>query len=139
EPGRAAGAHNWLGWRRQDSPETIERALEHLGAALSLSPRFGPARANLATALERAGRGDEAYEQHALALGCADAFDRALSHERRGAYEARHGWPRNALRSFRAALAEDRKGGGAREATYREAIEWLQGEMTGRGIPWAPA
>jgi tetratricopeptide (TPR) repeat protein len=137
--GRAAAAHNWLGWRRVGVAETHERAIEHFRQAVQRRPGWGVARANLGNALEIAHRSDEAYDEHARALGCADDFDRAFSHERRGAYEARSGWLRNALRSFRAAVREDHKRGGKREATYREAMAFLEQQMHAAGVEPAPA
>jgi uncharacterized protein YqcC (DUF446 family)/Tfp pilus assembly protein PilF len=137
--GRAAGAHNWLGWRLMGKEQTNERAIEHLRRAISRRPGWGVAHANLGKALERAHRSDEAYEEHARALACEDDFDRAFSHERRGACEARHGWLRNSLRSFRAALREDRKRGGARELTYLEAMAFAEQQLRAAGVVPPPA
>jgi uncharacterized protein YqcC (DUF446 family)/Tfp pilus assembly protein PilF len=135
---RAAGAHNWLGWRLLEFPDGANRAVEHFEKALQRRQWWGVARANLARALERAGRGDEAYQENGRALACEGDIDRAFCHERRGAYEAQHGWLRNALRSFRMAAREERKRGGARERTYAEAIEWLERTLQARDIAWPP-
>jgi uncharacterized protein YqcC (DUF446 family) len=131
---RAAAAYNWLGWRALGSADMIARAIELLRAATARRTWWGLARSNLAKALEIAGRGDEAYAEHATALACKDAFDRAFCYERRAAYETRHGWLRNALGSFRAALADDRERGGARQATYAEVIAWLESQLRARGV-----
>jgi tetratricopeptide (TPR) repeat protein len=130
----AAVAYNWLGWRALSSPATLETAVEHFRAALLLRWSWGVARSNLAKALEMSGHGGEAYEEHARALDCKDAFNRAFSHERRGAFEVRQGWLRNALESFRHALKEDRTRGAANEATYEQTIAWLERELRARGI-----
>jgi tetratricopeptide (TPR) repeat protein len=134
QPSVAAAAHYWLGWHHKGQPDTNDRAIDHLRHAIQGRWRWGLAHANLAHALEMAHRSDEAYQQHGTALDCDDDFDRAFSHERRAAYEARHGWLRNALRSFRAALREDRKRGGEREITYRDAIAWLEQQLRAAGI-----
>lgn len=131
---RMAGAHNWLGSHFMNKPETLERAIEHFRQAVNWRPRWGVARANLGKSLELAHRGDEAYGQHAIALECDDDFDRAFSHERIGAYQARHGWFRNALMSMRAALRDDEKRGGARQAPYTEGIEWIEQQLRAAGI-----
>jgi tetratricopeptide (TPR) repeat protein len=130
---RVAGAHNWLGWRLMNSPETLERAIEHLQLAIRRW-RWGVARANLGKALELAHRADEAYEHLAFALDCDDELDRAFCHERLGSYQARHGWFRNALVSMRAALREDDKRGGARRAAYAEGIAWIEQQLRAAGI-----
>ena len=132
---RMAGAHNWLGWHWMNRPETIARAIEHLQQAVKWRPRWGIARTNLGKALELAHRTDEAFEHLASALrDCDDDFDRAFCHERIGAYQARHGWFRNALVAMRAALREDGKRGGARQATYAEGIAWIEQQLNGAGI-----
>lgn len=131
---RMAGAHNWLGWRLLQEPGTLERAIAHLRQAVKWRPVWGLARANLGKALELAHRGDEAYEQHVLALACRDDFDRAFCHERLGAFQARHGWFRNALVSMRAALREDEQRGGARRAPYAEGIAWIEQQLRAQGI-----
>ena len=118
---------------------TVQGALEHCAAATTRTAWVGASHAARGMLLEVSGNADEAYDRYATALLCRDAFDRAFCLERRGAYEAAHGWLRNALRSMRMALTEDRRGGGAREAMYREAIEKLERAMTGHGIWFAPA
>jgi hypothetical protein len=114
-----------------NQPETLDRAIDHLRQAIHRRTRWGVARANLGKALELAHRGEEAYEQLQTALRCEDDFDRAFCHERIGAYQARHGWFRNALGSIRAALHED---GGARRATYVEGIAWIEQQLRAAGI-----
>ena len=131
---RMAGAHNWLGWRLMGQPDTLELAIAHLRDAVRWRPWWGLARANLGKALELAHRGDEAYEQHVIALGCKDDFDRAFCHERLGAYQARHGWLRNALVSMRTALREDDKRGAQRRAPYAEGIAWIEQQLRANGV-----
>lgn len=115
----------------------VEQAIERCRAAIRQRAWFGSSHAALGMLLEIAGRADEAYEEHAVALRCNDRFDRAFCLERRGAYEARHGWLRNALHSLRRALTEDRRASGAREAAYHEAISAVERELTAHGI-WFP-
>jgi tetratricopeptide (TPR) repeat protein len=136
---RDAAAHDWLAWHFMSQPQTLERAIDHLRSALKRRPHWGVARANLGKALELAHRPDEAYEQFVTALGCDDDFDRAFCHERIGAYQARHGWLRNALGSLRAALREDEKRGGARRTPYLEAIAWIEQQLRAAGIEPIPA
>jgi uncharacterized protein YqcC (DUF446 family)/Tfp pilus assembly protein PilF len=131
---RAAAAENWLGWRGLARPETLDAAITHFRTALMRRWAWGVARSNLGKALEMKGDPDKAYEEHARALDCDDDFDRAFSHERRAAYEARHGWLRNAIYSFEQALKEDRKRGGGREATYTEAMTWLESQLQAQGV-----
>jgi tetratricopeptide (TPR) repeat protein len=135
---RIAGAHNWLGWHLMNTPETLERALEHLRGALRQRPFWGVAHANLAKALELARRSDEAFEHLVAALASSDSFDRVFCHERIGAYYARHGWFRNAVREMRRALREDERGKGARRATYVEALAWLEQQLRAAGIEPPP-
>jgi len=130
----AAGAHNWLGWRALSHPDTIDAAIEHFRSALRHRFGWGIARSNLGKALEMKGLPDEAYAEHQRALDCKANFDRTFSHERRAAYEARHGWLRNALESFRRALKEDSLRGATHEATYREAIGFIENQLRARGI-----
>jgi tetratricopeptide (TPR) repeat protein len=99
----------------------------------------GETHAVLGLLLEVAGRADDAYEEYGTAFRCDDVFDRGFCHERRAAYEAQHGWLRNALRSFREALAADRRASGARVAAYAQAVEAVERELTTRGIPFPPA
>ena len=132
-----AGAHNWLGWRLAQREDTLEPAITHLRAALKWRPRWGLAHVNLGKVLEVAHHGEEAYAVLAAALHtCEDTFDRAFCHERIGAYQARHGWLRNALVSMRAALRED---AGARHATYREGITWIEQQLRAAGIEPPPS
>jgi hypothetical protein len=135
---RMAGAHNWLGWHLMHEPETLDRAIEHLRSAIRHRPFWGIARANLAKALELALRGEEAFEHLVAALASTDVFDRAFCHERIGAYYARHGWLRNAVREFRLAMREDERGAGARRATCVEALAWLEQQLRAAGIEPAP-
>ncbi|MEP6862440.1 MAG: YqcC family protein [Deltaproteobacteria bacterium] len=131
---RTVGAHNWLGWKLMERPETLDRAIEHLRQAVNWRWRWGVARVNLGKALELAHRGDEMYEQLASALQCEDDFDRAFCHERIAAYQARHGWFRNALGSMRAARREDDKRGGARRGPYDEGITWIEQQLRAAAI-----
>ncbi len=113
---------------------TIERALQYCVSTAWV----GATHAARGMLLEVSGRRDEAYEAYATALRCRDTFDRAFCWERSGAYEAAHGWLRNALRSMRLALTEDRHACGAREPAYRGAIEQLESAMTAAGTWFAP-
>jgi uncharacterized protein YqcC (DUF446 family)/Tfp pilus assembly protein PilF len=132
--GRAAYAFNWLGWRALTKPDGAEAAVELFRRAVAKRSTWGVARTNLAKALEVAHHPDEAYEEHARALACADAHDRAFCYERRSAYEARHAWYRNALTSMRLAFVEDDKLGGGRKQTYGEALTWREGQLRGQSI-----
>lgn len=76
--------------------------------------------------IELAGRADDAYEEYATALRCEGKFDRAFCHERRAAFEAHHGWLRNALHSLQEALAADRRASSARVAGYEATIAKLE-------------
>ena len=136
---RPGAAHNWLGWRLMQAPDTLDRAIDHLQQAVRSRYWWGAARKNLGHALELAHRGEEMYEQLALALRCDDDFDHAFCHERIGAYQARHGWFRNALVSMRAALRDDDKRGGARRAAYTEGVAWLEQQLRAAGIEPVPA
>ncbi|MBA3393908.1 MAG: hypothetical protein H0T89_14770 [Deltaproteobacteria bacterium] len=118
---------------------TLEAALDCCVAATTRTAWVGASHAARGMLLEVSGRADEAYEAYATALRCNDTFDRAFCHERRGAYEAAHGWLRNALRSMRLAVTEDRRASGLREGGYRAAIETLESAMTAQGIWFAPA
>lgn len=118
---------------------TIDRAIEGCRAAIKRSAWIGSSHAALGMLLDVAARDDEAYEEYDVAGRCNDVFDRAFCFERRSAYEARHGWLRNALRSMRMALTADRRASSAREAAYRDAIEALERELTARGIWFVPA
>jgi tetratricopeptide (TPR) repeat protein len=135
---RMAAAHNWLGWRLMNQAETLERSIDHLRKAVHWRTWWGVARMNLGKALELAHRGEDAYEELATALRCDDDFDRAFCHERIGAYQARHGWLRNALDSLRTALREDAKRGGARQAPYLGGITWLEQQLRAAGIEPPP-
>ncbi|MFT3840454.1 MAG: hypothetical protein QM723_25925 [Myxococcaceae bacterium] len=135
---RAAGAHNWLGWHWKAKPETNDAAIEHLKKAISLWPVWALPHANLGHALEAAQKSDEAYEQHGLALRTQDTFDRAFSYERRGAFEARQGWLRNALCSFRAAYDTEKARNGARLSTYAETLAWVSKVLDTAGISVPP-
>lgn len=128
---RAAAAHNWLGWRLMNHPETLSHAIDHLYAATQARPAWGVARMNFGKALELAHRADEAFVQLSLALRCDGDFDRAFCHERIGAYHARHGWFRNALVAMRAALRAD---SGARRAPYEEGIAWIEQQLRAAGV-----
>ena len=113
---------------------TVDTAIEGCRMAIVGNHWLGATHSALAMLLEVGGKSDEAYEEHGTALRCTDELDRAFSHERRGAYEARQGWLRNALSSFRRALAS-----GGRDATSREAIAFLERELAARGIEFPPA
>ena len=129
-----AGADYWLGWWFSQREHDLQRALPHARRAASLERSWGLARSRLADILERSGQSDEAYEEHAAALACEGTHDRAFSHERRGAYEARRGWWRNALRSLRRARRDDSRCGGARVAQYDEALAWIESQLAARSI-----
>ena len=76
--------------------------------------------------LELLGRADEAYETYSTAIRCNDKFDRAFCHERQSAYEATHGWLRNALYSLQEALLADKRASSARVKAYEEALAKLE-------------
>jgi tetratricopeptide (TPR) repeat protein len=135
---RAAAALNWLGWFWKAKPDTNEQAIERLNKAISLRSQWALPHANLGHALEAAGRSAEAYEQHGLALATQDSFDRAFSYERRGAFETRQGWLRNAITSFRAALETEERNQGGRVKTYQETVDWLHKALTTAGVDVPP-
>ena len=117
---------------------TVEAALATCVAATTRSAWVGASHAAYGLILEVSGKPDDAYERYATALRCNDTFDRAFCYERRAAHEAAHGWLRNALRSLRLAVTEDRRASGAREPAYRAAIAQLEDAMTAQGIWFAP-
>ena len=129
-----AGADYWLGWWFSQREHDLQRALPHARRAASLERSWGLARSRLADILERSGQSDEAYQEHDAALACEGTHDRAFSHERRGAYEARRGWWRNALRSLRRARRDDSRCGGARVAQYDEALAWVASQLAAQSI-----
>ena len=136
---RSAFALNWLGWYALQRPETLEDAVKHFRAAVTRRWQWGVARTNLGKALEMTHHPDEAYEELGRALECGDSFDPAFCHERRSAYEARHGWFRTALVSMRNAFGNDQKRGGGRAVPYGEALTWLEQQLRSNGIePPAP-
>lgn len=117
---------------------SVADAIRNTRDAIGQSARVGASHAAHGLLLELSQRADEAYVEYEVALGCADACDRAFCHERRASYEASRGWLRTALGSLRGALSADRAASGARETTYRQAIGALEREMTLRGIDFPP-
>ena len=104
----------------------LEHAILDCRDVIERSGWIGASHAALGMLLEVSGHIDNAYEVYSIALRCRDAFDRGFCLERRAAYQARHGWLRNALTSMRLALTEDNHASGARQAPYREAIVTLE-------------
>jgi hypothetical protein len=117
---------------------TLDAARQACQAAIVCNPSLGSTHAAYGMLLEVGGEADEAYEAHGVALGCRDAFDRTFSYERRGAYEAGHGWLRNALRSFRAAFLEATRRGDPRAGTFRDAAALIERELAARGVLFPP-
>ncbi len=109
-------------------------AIELARSTITAHRWSGATRAALGMLLEVTGQVDDAYREYANALVCNGAFDRAFCLERRGVYEAAHGWLRNALHSLRRALTEDRAASGARVAAFQAGIEQLEGALTASGI-----
>jgi len=121
------------------APElTLDAARQACQAAIASNPSVGSTHAAWGMLLEVGGQADEAYEAHGVALACRDAFDRTFSYERRGAYEASHGWFRNALRSFRAAFLEAKRQRDGRAVTFRSAAAVLERELAARGVLFPP-
>ncbi len=133
KPESAALAHNWLGYWRMQGGE-IERAVTHFAAAVKARPAWGLARKNLGEALERAKRAGEAWEvldpaRHAF----ENDAQRAFAHERRGAYAARKGWLRTALREMRrAVVCAERAKLATGETT--DAERWIAARLGAEGI-----
>jgi uncharacterized protein YqcC (DUF446 family) len=132
-PASGAVSHNWLGyWRMQRA--AFDDAVSHFTAAVKLRPTWGLARRNLGEALERARRSDEAWEvldpaRHAF----DDDAQRAFAHERRGAFAARKGWLRTALREMRRAVVSRERTPGA-TGDVIDAERWLAARLHAEGV-----
>lgn len=141
---QGTSAHFELEARCSCSVRWPERDLSHaeamgvVTAALSRYASAGRTRVCHALLLELSGQVDDAYHEYAAALRCRDVFGRAHCHERRAAYELQRGWVRCALRSLRAARAEDRAEDGSRQEQYRAGCEVLERALIARGVSFAP-
>jgi hypothetical protein len=125
-----------VSWSERDLSHA--EALELVTTALAGNRWSGSTRVCHALLLELAGQVEEAYLEYEMALRCRDVFGRAHCHERRAAYELQRGWVRCALRSLRAARAQDRDEGGTQQERYLSGCEVLERALAANGVSFAP-